>query len=268
MQRVNQKRSWLDYVIPKQGIWFYPILYLQFLTLAELLTTLVEPVSGLAIHSFTLIAILIHGAVERNQRNRRFLLSLALAPLIRLLSLSLPLAGRPQVDWYLYVGALVFVAAYFSFRITGLTAKRIGINLKNLWVQPFIGLIGIGLGYLEYIILRPEPLIEELTWANLIWPAIILTIFTGLLEEIVFRGIIQEASLASYGKFGITYGAILFAVLHIGYGSFIDVLFVFSVAMLFGILVQKTGSLVGVTIAHALTNIGLLLVFPFLLGPY
>jgi hypothetical protein len=45
------------------------------------------------------------------------------------------------------------------------------------------------------------------------------------------------------------------------------VLFVFGVAVLFGLLVPRPGgSLLGVTLAHGLTNISLYLIFPFLLA--
>ena len=50
----------------------------------------------------------------------------------------------------------------------------------------------------------------------------------------------------------ICYVALLFAVLHIGYLSLIDVGFVFIVGLLFGWLANMTGSLVGVIIAHGI----------------
>lgn len=256
----------MNYIIPEGKLWFPPLLYLQLLTLAELLTTLVEPISGLILHGMVLIALIFHGALEQNIHHRRFLLTISLGPLIRLLSLSLPLAGRPLVDWYFGVGALLFVGAIVTTRLIDFDFKRIGFRWGKPLNQIMFGFIGIGLGLLEYIILRPAPLVEEFAIEAIWLPALILAIFTGLLEEMIFRGLIQEASLASYGRFGITYGALLFAILHVGYGSFFDVIFVFAVAMLFGIYVQKTGSIFGVTLAHSWTNITLFLVFPFIIA--
>ena len=60
--------------------------------------------------------------------------------------------------------------------------------------------------------------------------------------------------------------AAFFAVMHIGYASILDVLFVFAVGLLFAWFVDRTNSIFGVTIAHGLTNIGLFLVWPLLLG--
>ena len=107
---------------------------------------------------------------------------------------------------------------------------------------------------------------DEFSFEAIWLPALILIVFTGVLEEIIFRGIIQQASLATYGRFGIFFVAVLFAILHIGWGSLLDVVFVFGVALVFGIVTQRTGSLLGVTISHSLTNICLFLIFPFLLG--
>jgi membrane protease YdiL (CAAX protease family) len=46
----------------------------------------------------------------------------------------------------------------------------------------------------------------------------------------------------------------------------LDVIFVFLVAMFFGFVVTRTRSILGVTIAHGLTNVGLFIFFPLVLG--
>ena len=68
------------------------------------------------------------------------------------------------------------------------------------------------------------------------------------------------------GRFGLIYVALLFAVLHLGYHSLIDVLFVLFVGLLFGWLVWKTQSLLGVSLAHGIANISLYVMFPILLS--
>jgi membrane protease YdiL (CAAX protease family) len=246
------------------------MVYLQVITLAEILTTLREDSAGLGLvlHSVVLLMLLVHGALEDSIRYRRIYLTISLAPLMRVLSLSLPLAAA-EVHlqwWYFWIGLLVYVGMIFAGVITKIPAGRIGLRIGSLPVQLLIGLIGIPLGLWEYYILKPEPLAPEFTLEAMLLPALILIVFTGVLEEVLFRGLIQQSIIAAYGKFGITYQALLFAVLHVGYGSVSDVFFVFGVAVLFGFLAQWTNSLLGVSIAHGLTNIGLLLVFPHLAG--
>ena len=127
---------------------------------------------------------------------------------------------------------------------------------------------GILLGYVEYLILHPEPLVVEPRWELTWMPVMILLIFTGLLEEIIFRGMMQTSSLQYLSRWGILYVAILYAIMHLGFWSLLNFLFVFTAAIAFGIIVRKTGSIVGVSLSHGLTNVSLYLLFPFILaGP-
>jgi hypothetical protein len=127
-----------------------------------------------------------------------------------------------------------------------------------------VGLTGIGFGLLEYFILAPEPMVAELSWQTALLPALILILSTGFVEELIFRGILQRAAVESFGGWGIVYISSLFAILHIGFLSWVDVVFVFAIAMFFGWVVKKTGSLLGVTLSHGLTNIILFIVAPLL----
>jgi LysM repeat protein len=95
-------------------------------------------------------------------------------------------------------------------------------------------------------------------------PALILLIGTGFNEELVFRGVMQSAASDALGKWAILYVTVVFAVLHLGYKSVVDVAFVFAVGLFFGWVVAKTRSLLGVTLSHGITNIALYLVVPFL----
>jgi hypothetical protein len=128
-------------------------------------------------------------------------------------------------------------------------------------------MVGIGLGYIEHLILRPSPLLDEFTPGAIWFPALILVAFTGFLEEIIFRGLMQTTFGAKIGRWlGILLISGLFAVLHLGYQSPLDVIFVFLVALLFALLTEWTRSIWGVSLAHGLTNVTLFLVFPFIIG--
>ena len=117
-------------------------------------------------------------------------------------------------------------------------------------------------GYGEYEILKPSPLVEWSQWRDILVPSITLLIGTGFVEELIFRGIIQHSAVDVLGKSGVVYVSIVFAVLHIGYNSAIDIIFVFITGLVFGWLVLKTKSILGVTLAHGLANIVLWLLLP------
>ena len=83
------------------------------------------------------------------------------------------------------------------------------------------------------------------------------------MEELIFRGVLQRSAVQAFSGWGIVYVSLLFAILHMGFLSWLDIIFVFAVALFFGWVVKKTGSLLGVTLSHGLTNIVLFLVAPF-----
>ena len=250
--------------------WIVATAYLAALGVAELLTTLIAPLVGMILHGLIFSALLTHAAFSIGKPCNRFLVVLALVPLMRLLSLTLPLNQFPPNYRYLVIGIPLFLAVYLAGRATGLQGKSIGLRLswRSLPLQLLIGISGILLGYIEYLILHPEPLVMEPRWALIWMPVMILLIFTGLLEEIIFRGMMQTSSLQYLGRWGILYVAILYAILHLGYWSLLNFLFVFAIAIAFGIIVRKTGSIVGVSLSRGLTNVSLYLLFPFIMaGP-
>jgi hypothetical protein len=186
-----------------------------------------------------------------------------LAPLTRILSLCLPLVDFPQLYWYLIISIPLGVATVLTVRLLGFSREQLGLSARRVPLQLLVALTGITFGMVEYRILKPDALIRDLSGPNFLVAGMILMICTGFVEEVIFRGIIQRASIQALGRFGLLYGAILFAVLHIGYRSAPDVVFVFIVALLFGWIAEATWSLAGVTLAHGITNIVLFLIMPF-----
>lgn len=248
------------------------IIYLLAITLAEVITVIVQPVWGVVCHIAILMAILLHAAVASEDRSsRQLILSLALVPLVRIISLSMPLANIPQIWWYPVVYTPLLAAAAMVVRILGFKAADVGLNFRLLPVQLLIGFSGFVLGVAEYLILTPEPVITELTWQQA-WPmALVYLLCTGFGEEFIFRGVMQRMAVEAFGWRGIVYVSMLFAVVHLVHYPevgllmvLVDVVFVFVVAMFFGWLVKKTGSILGVTLSHGVTNSILYLAAPFL----
>jgi membrane protease YdiL (CAAX protease family) len=238
--------------------------YLIAITAAEVITTFVNPVAGVIIHGMLLVLLIVHATRVWHEPVHELLLSLSIAPLIRILSLTLPLTQFALIQWFVLTSIPLFLTAFIIIRLLNLRREEIGLRVGDLPVQLLIALLGFGLGVMEYVILHPQPLIPALTLDALWGAAVILLVCTGFAEELFFRGLLQRTAYAALGRLGIVYVAALFAVLHIGYQSLLDVAFVFGVGLLFGYLVLSTRSLLGVTLAHGLTNILLFLVLPHL----
>ena len=157
-----------------------------------------------------------------------------------------------------------FVLAALIAWIVGYGRDKVGLTLGGAPIQLLVGLSGLPFGYLEYMILRPEPQAAALTLSSLFVPALILMVCTGFSEELIFRGIMQRAATETFGGMGWLYVAGIFAMMHMGHASWLDIPFVFGVSLFFSWVVSKTGSILGVTLAHGLTNIALFLVLPLL----
>ncbi len=92
----------------------------------------------------------------------------------------------------------------------------------------------------------------------------------GLVEELIFRGVLQKAAVEAFSGWGIVYVSYIFAILHIGWIraesplALLDIVFVFMGALFFGWVVKKIRPLFGVNRSHGITNIVLFIIAPFL----
>jgi len=216
-----------------------------------------------AIHGVILALIVWHASLVEGDDQRKCLITLTLAPLIRLLSLSMPLAHFQVAYWPVIIGAPLSLSAYLAFRLCSFTPRQVGLTRKNIPVQALVGLSGLALGWIEYYILKPAPLVGSWRLDQVWLPALILLAFTGFLEEFIFRGLMQRALYAVMDRFAPLYLSLLYAVLHIGYRSWIDFTFVFCAGLAFSLVSRRSGSIWGVALAHGMTNIALFIIFPF-----
>lgn len=241
------------------------LLYMLAILAGELVTILLQPMAGIVIHIAVMVAAVLHAGLAGDllPKTRQLVLSLALVPLVRIISLSMPLVNIPQTWWYPIIYTPLIAAAVVMVRIPGYRAADIGLKPGFAPVQLAIAATGAPLGALEYFILRPQPPNIAFGWESVLLPALFFFIFVGFGEELIFRGVLQRTATDAFGVRGIIFVSFLFAILHMGFYSWIDVLFVFVVAMFFGWAVNKTGSLLGVTLSHGLTNTMLYLIVPF-----
>lgn len=240
------------------------ILYLFLLFVAEMVTSFVNPAYGLFIHCFLLISLLgLATFWQKSDYVSNPFLCLSLAPLIRVFSLSLPLEFLPSYSWYLVAGIPMLIAAISVIKLQGLCLKDIGITFKKPWLQITIAFTGIPLGIIEYYIIKPTIITANVTFLGFVGLAFAFIVATGFAEELLFRGVFQNNTIKAFGtNIGLIVVAVVFAILHVGWLQVIDIVFVFFVGLFFGLLAFKTGSIIGVSLSHGLTNVFLFLVMP------
>jgi uncharacterized protein len=246
------------------------IAYLVLIAIAEFLTAFVQPVVGVAGHAILLGILLVHASSARDSGERAFVLSLTLAPLIRIVSLGMPIGTMPEQWQFLLTGLPLLIAALLLVRVLALSRADIRLQLPALRWWPgvvatgAVGALIAGIEY-DYSILRPPEIVSTLRLEDVIVPALAVALTTGFTEELIFRGILQTTAGRILGtRAGIIYVSALFAVLHMGIGSSLGLVIAFLVGIFFGVIAQWSKSLAGVVVAHIVINVLLFVVLPAL----
>jgi hypothetical protein len=246
------------------------IVLLVLIGLAESVTAFVNPKTGVVAHVFLLIFIFALAATTDTSQFRTFLLVVSLAPLIRIVSLTMPLAQFPQAYWYVLTAIPILLSGAIIVRMQGLSPASLGLRLPaREWVvaECLVAGVGIPLGYVEWKILQVPPIVDTRSIPLMIGAGIILLFFTGFFEEFVFRGLIQTVASERFGPLaGILFSVAVFTILHAGWQNGWDLLFVAGVAAYFSVVVYGSHSLVGVTFSHGAINTMLFIVLPLTIG--
>ena len=237
--------------------------YLIAIVVAELITSLRSVEAGVAVHLALLFVMPIH-ATFAPKPVQALLIGLVLAPLIRVVSLAMPLAGLSPVNQYLLTSIPLVVAILVAMQTIGLTRREIGLRFTQPPLQLAIGLLGLPIGALAYAILRPQPLIAEPSWSSAVLPVLVFLLGVGFIEEMLFRGVLQTVARRELGEWGLWFATAVFAALHIGYLSPPFFGLVFIVGLAYAWIAMRTGSFVGVALAHGLTNVVVYLLLPLL----
>lgn len=242
------------------------ISYILILIFSELVTTYYMTSWGIILQVILITAMVINSTLTKSVKFSYLSQAMILLPLIRIMSLSIPVMELKPIYWLAIMSVPVGAAVWILMQSQYLNKKMVGLNTRNLPLQVLVGLTGLGFGFVEYLILRPTALIPELSVLNLIFAGSVVMVATGLLEELVFRGIIQRNAENIMGKlWGIIFTSVLFAGFNISWNSPLDLLFIFAVSMCYGYMFQKTRSIMGISISHGLCNVVLFIVLPFLL---
>ena len=202
----------------------------------------------------------------QREPHRQVVLALALLPLVQLLSLSLPTRLVPTLEWFVMIGAPVYALLVLASYRFGLRPDELGLRRTRWQPQARIVLIGAVLAIPGYLILRPAPLVADPTPVNVVTAMVIVAIFGGVLEEGLFRGVIQSVSERSIARRSVVVSAFATGLL---YSATLDVrylAFAVLVGILFSTVVRRTGSIVGVAGGHAALLALQLVLLPALFG--
>ncbi|NOK63684.1 MAG: CPBP family intramembrane metalloprotease [Chloroflexi bacterium AL-W] len=250
------------------------VFYTFLIAMAELVAAFVNVIAGVTIHAVLIPLLLSQYVLMPQASYRRILPVLTLLPLVRVLSISMIIRAdaMPPLYWYVLVGIPMFVAVVFTMRLLSISWVRVGMPFTAPGFQMLIGLTGIPLGIVAYFITQPQALVGELNALHVVGGLISLIVFSAFLEELIYRGVLQQVATELFGGAGFVVSSILYTAIALSTLSptnpngLMQIGFIGLVGLYFAWCAKRTGSIWGVVIAHGVLNVIALLGGPFWWG--
>ena len=243
-----------------------PWAYVALLAASEAVSDLWQPVFGICLHIFLAGFILLRGAREIETTEGRFYVALSIAPMVRIISYAVaPSFNSHSVWFYMAAEGPLIAAAVAAARVTGLPVRQtLGWQRpRSLVVSVGIVLSGLVIGWGERFIIQPDSLSPNLQLPAVLVPAIVVIVFTGYVEETLFRGLLQTTATQWRGlTFAVLYTTVAWGFLHIGWYSVADVIYVMLVGLVWGFARYWNRSTLDLGLAHGLANVMIFIVLP------
>lgn len=255
---------------PEQGksearkLRFFIAIPILSITIAELLIFSGRMGAAVWIHIGTVIALSLSDIFLKDKEIHRIYQAFMLLPLLRLINLSMPIFFETTLYTFIFVYGPLSIPVAVVILHQRDSLEQIGITMKNF--VPYM-LISIPLGFLlglgEYLTIRAGYLIPDLGFENLLKLTFIMVFFVGLVEELIFRSLLQsrlERTLGVWEALLIT--SFMFGLMHSGYGTIQEILYTGFVGFIMGLAFYKTKSLPFIAVLHGFVNVFLFGILP------
>lgn len=262
---VPEERSIPEPEIRNKGL--YLIIPVLAIAIAEFMIYSGRVIEAMEMHAILLFGLSLSMLYIKNVEIQKTYQAFILLPVLRLVNLSMPAFYEITLYSFVFIYGLLTIPVTIAITNQGFTREQLGITFKRMWLYiPLSIILGLLLGIGEYFIIETNYLIPDLSIITLLMLTLVMVLLVGLIEEIIFRSILQnrlEIFLGSRG--GIIMTSILFGLMHSGYGNIIEIFYTFLMGFIIGYLFYKTRSLPLVTMIHGFINVFLFGVIPHLL---
>jgi len=242
-----------------------PVLCIAF---AEVLIFLGKVEIAIWVHIGSLIALSLSEIFVKDSEVQKIHQALMLLPVLRLINLSMPIFFETTLYTFIFVYGALAIPVTVIILHQRHPPEQIGISIKNIGAYMVLSIpLGFVLGLGEYLTIKTECLIPDLTFENLLKLMLIMVFFVGLIEELIFRSILQtrlEQALSISESLLVT--SLLFGLMHSGYGTFYEIFYTSLVGFLMGLIFYKTKSLPFVAALHGFINVFLFGILPHYLS--
>ncbi|MGB9927709.1 MAG: lysostaphin resistance A-like protein, partial [Methanosarcina sp.] len=238
------------------------------ITAAELLIFFGKMEAAVWMHVGTLIAFSLAYMLIKDPEIHKIHQALMLLPVLRLINLSMPVFFETTLYTFVFVYAPLAIPVAVIVIHQRHSLEQIGISMKNIEAYMILSVpAGFFLGLGEFLTIRAGYLVPDLTLMNLLKLSVVMVFFVGLVEEVIFRSILQtRLQVALSVQEAILITSILFGLMHSGYGTFHEIIYTGFVGLIMGLTFYKTKSLPFVAVLHGLVNVFLFGVFPLYLS--
>lgn len=235
--------------------------YLRAIAIAESVTVFIAPLPGIILYALMIPLLLIQFTRSSQTSPFRLLPALVLLPILRILSLTMPTQMIPITYWPILIGIPLLAGILLTIRLVG---PSIGMQLRDIPIQLVIGAAGIPLSLLAYHAARFSQ--REIYLPDSLTGLVILLIFSGLVEELLFRGVLLDVARDVYGPGAIVYSTILYAIMCLGTFSISLVVVVGLSGFVGAWCTQRTHSLLGAMLLRTCFLSGLIAIWPAIYG--
>ena len=220
--------------------------------------------------AYTLLMILLSFSiiVSKKLETRKVYQAFMLLPILRLVNLSMPIFFESNLYSFIFIYAPMTIPITIISVHHKIPGEKKTDLLKKIGVYlPFSILGGLIFAEIEYLFIQTSPLIPDISSINLLKLAIVMIFVVGLIEELIFRGIIQTSLEKFLGPAGsILLASLLFGMMHSSYGTPYEMGYTFLAGCILGYFFYRTRSLAFVVMIHGFINIFLFGLIPHL-GP-
>lgn len=231
------------------------------LTVAEIGVVIVGVGPALIAHAVLLLAFLWYAGTGR-PAEARFATAVALLPLLRILSFTVPLPRAAITVSYGLTNLALLVAIGLCMWRLRLTLPAIGLRVRgvNWFIQALIALSGIAIAVVAARVFGITSADTGLAGARSIW-LVLAVCFDAIVEEILYRGVLQTVAVEMIGGIGYGLTLILYTVMSLGTPTPPLILLNMVSGAWWVFCAGRTRALWGVAIGHALFIIALVMVF-------
>ena len=234
----------------------------------ELQTVWLQPKTGTLYHGLLVMFMLHHYLLARDDPNRNKILLLAAIPLLRMLSMAMPVGLIQPLYRYPMVGIPVLVSIGIILKETNVPWSQIGLQWPQIqrsdqiWENVLIAMSGLPLGLMGYYFADPIPLLTTFSWGAVIASTLVIIFYIAILEEVVFRGMVLTTLQNTFGQMGILIATVLYTLMFASYHSIEGIILMGFSSLLYSWHVLESRSILAATISHTLMIVGMLIVWP------